>query len=80
MQIYAVPYQNNSCCKRYLAIIKKSIINNIMIKSHTILNLVWETLWYSPLLAFQEYIITGKEITKLELKTLFKLVNAVLYD
>ena len=25
MQLYAVPYQNNSCHKRYLAIIKKSI-------------------------------------------------------
>ena len=51
-----------------------------MFKSHTILNFVWETLWCSPLFAFQEYIIAEKEIKMLEPKTLFMLVNAVLYE
>ena len=51
-----------------------------MFKSHTILNLVWEALWCSPLFAFQKYISPEKEIKMLELETLFTLVNAVLYE
>ena len=39
-----------------------------MFKSHTILNFVWQTLWCSPLFAFEEYIIAEKEIKMLELE------------
>ena len=51
-----------------------------MLKSYTILNFVWETLWCSPLFAFEEHITAEKEIKMLKLKTLFMLVNAVLYE
>ena len=50
-----------------------------MFKSHTILNFVCETLWYSPLFAFQEYIIADKEIKMLELEDLFMLMNILCY-
>ena len=52
-----------------------------MFKSHTVLNFIWETLWWSPLFAFQEYTIAEKEIKMLQLKALFMLVNnySVLY-
>ena len=37
-------------------------------------------LWFSPLFAFQEYIIAEKENKMLELDTLFMLVKVVLYE
>ena len=51
-----------------------------MFKNDTILNFVLETLWCSPLFAFQEYVIAKKETKKLELETLLMLMNAVLCD
>ena len=51
-----------------------------MFWSHTTLNFVWETLWSSPLFAFQEYIIAEKEIKILEQDKFFVYVGECCFE
>ena len=81
MQLYTVLYYNNFCHKWYFAITKTSIISyNIMFKSHTILNFVWESYDALLCLLFKNVFIAEKEIKMLELETMFMLLNAALYE
>ena len=67
MRLYTVPYQNNFCCKWYLAIITTSIITSCLKGSYSIKLCLRDVV--IPSLLFKNIIIAEK---MLELETLFK--------